>query len=95
MFRPDKLRQEKSTIEITSKEVRGNDVNFAINKITSKQYVEMTWKFVEIWTLTYLGDIDVESMWIRRGVPVENNLEYMSRKPITVQNHLGLKTFGN
>ena len=66
MFRPDKLRQGKSTIEITSKEVRGNDVDFAINKITSKQYVEMTWKFVEIWTLTYLRDIDVDSTWCAR-----------------------------
>ena len=37
-----------STIEITSKKVRGNDVDFLISKITSKKHVEMTWKFFEI-----------------------------------------------
>ena len=37
-----------STIEITSKKVRGNDVDFLISKITSKRHVEMTWKFFEI-----------------------------------------------
>ena len=50
-----------STIEITSKKVRGNDVDFSISKITSKKYVEMTWKFVEIWSLTYPRNIHVES----------------------------------
>ena len=31
-----------STIEITSKKVRGNDVDFPISEITSKKYVEMS-----------------------------------------------------
>ena len=30
------------------KKVRGNNVDFSINKITSKKYVEMTWKCMEI-----------------------------------------------
>ena len=59
-----------STIEITSKKVRGNDVDFSISEITSKKYVEATWKFVEIWSSTYRHNIHVESMSIRRGVPV-------------------------
>ena len=59
-----------STIEITSKKVRGNDVDFSIIEIISKKYVEMTCKFVEIWSLTYRRNIHVESRWIRRGVPV-------------------------
>ena len=58
-----------STIEITSKKVRGNDVDFLTFAITSKKYAEMTWKFVEIWSLTYRRNIHVESTWIRRGVP--------------------------
>ena len=32
--------------------------------------METTWKFVEIWSSTYRSNIDVESTWIRRGVPV-------------------------
>ena len=56
--------------EITSKKVRGNDVDFSISEITSKKYVEMTWRFVEICSSTYRRNIDVESTWIRRGVPV-------------------------
>ena len=59
-----------STIEITSKEVRGNDVDFSIREIASKKYVETTWKFIEIWSLTYRRNIHVESTSIRRGVPV-------------------------
>ena len=58
------------TIEITSKIVRGNDVNFLISDITSKKYVEMTWKFVEIWSSAYQRNIHLESTSIRRGVPV-------------------------
>ena len=34
-----------STIEITSKRVGGNNVNFSTIKITSKKYVEITWIF--------------------------------------------------
>ena len=45
--------------EITSKKVRGNDMDFSISKITSKKYVEMTWKFVEIWSSTYPRNIHV------------------------------------
>ena len=59
-----------STIEITSKEVRGNDVDFSIREIALKKYVETTWKFIEIWSLTYRRNIHVESTSIRRGVPV-------------------------
>ena len=59
-----------SISEITSKKVRGNDVNFSISEITSKKYVEMTWRFVEICSSTYRRNIDVESTWIRCGVPV-------------------------
>ena len=59
-----------STSEITSKKVRGNNVDFSTIEISSKKYVEMTCKFVEIWSLTYRRNIHVESRWIRRGVPV-------------------------
>ena len=59
-----------STSEIRSKKVRGNDVDLSISKVTSKKYLEMTWKFVEIWSSTYRCDIDVESTWIQRGVSV-------------------------
>ena len=58
-----------STSKITSKKARGNDVDFSISEITSKKYVEMTWKFVEIWSLTYRRNINVKLTWIRRGVP--------------------------
>ena len=53
------------TIEITSKIVRGNDVDFLISNITSKKYVEMTWKFVEIWSSStqYPLGIDIDSTW--------------------------------
>ena len=59
-----------STSEITLKKVLGNYVNFPISKITPKKYVEMTWKFVEIWSLTYRRDTDIKSTSARRGVPV-------------------------
>ena len=62
------------TSEITSKKERGNEVDFSISKITSKKYAEVTWKFVEIWSLTYRCNIDVELTWIRRGVPVRHLL---------------------
>ena len=51
-----------STIEITLKKERGNDVDFLINEITSKKYVEMTWKFVEIWSSTYQYNADIMGM---------------------------------
>ena len=63
------------TSEITSKKVRGNHVNFSTIEITSKivhgNHVDFsTRKFVEIWSSTYRPNIHVESTWIRRGVPV-------------------------
>ena len=48
-----------STIEIKSKKVRGNHVDFSTIEITSKKYVEMTWKFVEIWSSTYRRWVEV------------------------------------
>ena len=59
-----------STREITSQKVRGKNVDFSTNEITSKKYVEMTWKFVEIWSSTYRCNIHVESTSIRRDVLV-------------------------
>ena len=49
------------TNEITSKKVRGNNVDFRPSKLHRQKYVEMTWKFVEIWSWTYRRNIDVES----------------------------------
>ena len=46
-----------STSEITSKKVHGNDVDFSTIEITSKKYVQMTWKFVEIWSSMYQRNI--------------------------------------
>ena len=46
----------------TEKKIRGNDVEFSISKITSKKYVEMTWKFVKFG----IRRIDVISTWNRR-----------------------------
>ena len=61
-----------STSKITSKKVRGNHVDFSTIDITSKKYAEMTWKFVEIWSSAHRCNIQFESTWIRRGVPVWN-----------------------
>ena len=52
------------------KKVSRNNVDFSISEITSKKYVEMTWKFVKIWSLTYRRNIDIKSTWIRRGMSV-------------------------
>ena len=56
---------------ITSKKVRGNDVDFSISKITLKKYVQITWKFVEIWSSSYrhvvfgiLKQLFLEISWI-------------------------------
>ena len=54
------------TIENASKKVRGNNVYFSTSEITSKKYVEMTWRFAEIW----LRRIDVISTLNRRGFDV-------------------------
>ena len=59
-----------STIEITLKKVRENDADFSISEITSKKYVEMTWKYVEIWSSKYRHNIHIESTSIQRGVPI-------------------------
>ena len=48
-----------STSEIASKKVRRNDADFSTIEITSKKYVEMTWKFVEIKSSTYRRGFDV------------------------------------
>ena len=53
-----------SISKIMSIKVRGNYVDILISEITSKKYVEMRWKFIEIWSLTYRRNIDVESTWI-------------------------------
>ena len=77
---PKKVRGSNidfSTTEIALKKVRGNEVDFSISEITSKTSLKMTWKFVENWSWTYRLNIDVESTWIRRGVPV--GLLYLSR----------------
>ena len=47
-----------------------NKLNNKKKKLTSKKYVEIIWKFVEIWISMYLCNIDVESTWIRHGVLV-------------------------
>ena len=60
IFRPSKLHRKK----------RGSYVDFLISETTSKKYVEMTWKFVEIWSSTYPRNTHVESTSIRRGVAV-------------------------
>ena len=59
-----------STIKITWRKVRGSDVNFSISKITLKKYVNITWKFVQIWSSTYQRNIYIESVTIWRGVPI-------------------------
>ena len=62
-----------STSEVTSKKVRGNDVDFSIREIASKKCVEMTWKFVEIWSSTY--DVyDVDSTCVPVGNQVAKGL---------------------
>ena len=55
-----------STIEIKSKKVGGKNVDISISEITSKKYVEMTWKFVEIWSSTYRRNIGVDSTFCAR-----------------------------
>ena len=52
--------------KIASKKVRGNNVDFSISEFTSKKYVEMTQKFVQICSLAYRLNIDVGSTWCGR-----------------------------
>ena len=63
------------TIEITWKKVCGNGMDFSISEITLKKYAKKTQKIVEIWSLKYRRNIDVELTSIRRGVPVGNALQ--------------------
>ena len=58
------------TIDITLKNVRGNDMDFSISKITSKKYVKMTWKFVDICSSMYQRNIHVQSTSTSRGASV-------------------------
>ena len=58
------------TIDITPRNVRGNDVDFSISKITSKKYVKMTWKFVDICSSMYQRNIHVQSTSISWGASV-------------------------
>ena len=70
---PKKVRGNNvdfSNSEIALKKICGNDMDFSIGEITPKKYVEMTWKFVEIWSSTYEDNIDVKSRSTPRGVPV-------------------------
>ena len=80
-----------SNIEITLKKVRGNDVDFSISEITSKKYVEMTWKFVEIWSSTHRRNIHVDSMCIRRGVPVGVDVNKIAMMVVFCKIHIYLK----
>ena len=56
-----------SAMKIRSKKVRGKDGVFSLSKITSKKYVEMTLKFVEIWSSTYCSSVHIELTSIWRG----------------------------
>ena len=61
-------------------------MDFSISEITSKKYVEMTGIFVEIWSSTNRRNTNVESTWIRRGVPVgdiENVIKNISTNKVT------------
>ena len=55
-----------SSIEITSKKVPRNNADFSTSEIKSKKCVEMTWKFVVIWSSTYRRNIDVDLTWCAR-----------------------------
>ena len=74
------------TSEITLKKVLGNDVGFLIQEVTSKKYVEMTWKFVQVWSSMYRDDIDVEWTWIEPGVPVKFTHPFSFIWPLFSQN---------
>ena len=49
-----------STINVTSEKICGNDLDILISEITLKKYVEMMWKIVEVWLLTYQRNVDVK-----------------------------------
>ena len=77
-----------SISEITLKKVSGSNVDFSVSEITSKKYVEMTWKFVEIWPSTYQLNIHVKSTSVRRGAPV-------GLEPITTSRNIYWQHFFN
>ena len=54
---------QRNYIEKSTWKQRG----FFNQQMTSKKYVEMTWKFVEIWFSMYRRNIRSESTSIRRG----------------------------
>ena len=49
-----------SLIEIASKKICQNDVDFSSIEIRSKMYVEMTWKFINIFFSAYRRNIDIK-----------------------------------
>ena len=51
-----------------SKKLLRNDVDFSHIEITSKMYVEMTWKFNDIFFSTYQRNIDINSTSVQCGV---------------------------
>ena len=55
-----------------SNKVPKDDVNFTLIEITSKEYVEITWKFVDIFSSYYPCNIDIEWRSIWRGVSIGN-----------------------
>ena len=57
-----------SHIKITLTKVHWNNVHFSPTEITSTRYVEMTWKFVDIFSSMYRYYIAIKSTSIRRGV---------------------------
>ena len=67
--------EDFSTIEITSK--KNVEITWISRpaKLRRKKYVEATWKFVQICSLTYQRNIHVESKSIRRAVPVGQSLK--------------------
>ena len=53
-----------------SQKLPGSDINFSNKEVTLKKYVDVMWKFFEIWSLSYRRNLHVESRWIQAGVPV-------------------------
>ena len=59
-----------SLINIASNKIRRNYVDFSPIDITWKKCVEMTWKFVDIFFLTYRRNININSTSTRHVMPV-------------------------
>ena len=68
-----------STMKVTSKKICGNDLDILISEITLKKYVEMMWKIVEVWLLTYQRNVDVKWTCIWRGVSVVYAFTYQTK----------------